>query len=296
MNLNNYPLWTAVITPMNENGSVDYPSLEKVLKEQKEAQNGLLILGSTGESLNLDLDEKKEILNFTLSLELELPIMVGVGGANLKTTSSWIEYLETLKVDSYLLVTPLYAKPGVIGQYEWFKHLMDLSTKPVVLYNVPGRTSKELEHQTVQMLKDHPRMWGIKEASGSVEEFKKYVNDAPNALVFSGDDALLPAFSKVGAKGLISVASNVWPKETNLYTKKCLDKSLKDEDCKLWEKASDSLFIASNPIPVKRLMSDLNIITSSVLRAPLTHKDLEDASELQNSHNKIISWFEKSFK
>jgi len=291
MDLNNYPLWTAVITPMLDNGEVDYESLERVLNQQVEAMNGLLILGSTGEALNLDLSEQKEILDFTLSLNLKAPIMVGVGGINLRETTEWIKYLESLDVHCYLLVTPLYAKPGTIGQYEWFQTLMDTSSRPVNLYNIPSRTGLALSHKTVQMLKDHPNLWAIKEASGSVDEFKLYVADAPKAKVFSGDDALLPVFSKVGAKGLISVSSNSWPAQTHLYTEQCLDGKLSDGDQRLWADCTNTMFIASNPIPVKRLMYEQGTIKTSVLRAPLTHRDLENADRLLTADEKINTWY-----
>lgn len=291
MNLNEYPLWTAVITPMKLNGDVDYDSLKNILDEQIEAKNGLLILGSTGESLNIDLQEQKDILEFVIKQNLPAPIMVGVGGVNLRSTLEWVEYLETQKVDAYLMVTPLYAKPERRGQTEWFKTLMDKSTRPVMLYNVPSRTGKGLCFDTVADLKDHKNMWAIKEASGSVEDFKKYVATAPNARVYSGDDALLPAFAKNGASGLVSVSSNAWPKATHTYTEQCLNGSLKDES--LWEECSNSLFCVSNPIPVKRLMAEEGRIATAVLRAPLTDKDLEDASLIKNSSARINEWLTK---
>ncbi len=290
MNLNDYKLWTAVITPMREDGSVHYDDLTKVLKDQESAGNGILILGSTGESLNLDEDEKVKILEHTLSLGLTTPIMVGVGGINLNQTRKWVDYLETLAVHSYLLVTPLYAKPGKIGQYEWFKSLLDSSTRPCMLYNVPGRTGVKMSFEAVDMLKDHPQFWAIKEASGSTEDFKRYVETAPNALVYSGDDAMLPEYTPLGAKGLVSVASNVWAKKTNSYVQKALGNKLSEDEKSLWNECSNSLFMASNPIPVKRLMKIDGQISSDTLRAPLTHKEIEDDSVLRTSHSKINEW------
>jgi 4-hydroxy-tetrahydrodipicolinate synthase len=289
MNLNEYPLWTAVITPMKNDGSVDYASLEKVLRDQEAAGNGWLILGSTGESLNLDEAERREILNFSLKLKPKVPVMVGVGGSNLRETKEWVSYLNTLPVHAYLLVTPLYAKPGVMGQYYWFKELLDLSSRPCMLYNVPSRTGKALEHKTVQMLADHSNFWAIKEASGSVEEFKKYRTDAPSAHIFSGDDGLTPDFAQHGAKGLVSVASNAWPKETNLFTRQSLAGTLDAKE--LWQKAADSLFIASNPVPVKRLMQEQKVIATAILRAPLCHEDLNDASPLLTAEANVKRWY-----
>jgi len=290
MNLNDYKLWTAVITPMKEDGSVNYDDLTNVLRDQEAAKNGILILGSTGEALNLDEDEKVKILEHTLSLNLTSPIMVGVGGINLTDTVKWIDYLETLPVHCYLLVTPLYAKPGTVGQYEWFKTLLDDSSRPCMLYNVPGRTGVKMSFEAIELLKDHKNFWAIKEASGSTEDFSKYVKAAPGAMVYSGDDAMLPDYTPLGAKGLVSVASNVWAKQTHNYVQKALSNELNETEKTLWRDCSNSLFMASNPIPVKRLMEIDGQITNATLRAPLTHKEIEDDSQLRLAHSKINEW------
>jgi 4-hydroxy-tetrahydrodipicolinate synthase len=289
MELNNYPLWTALITPMFENGAVDYASLGKLLKEQEEANNGILILGSTGEALNLDAHESRKILDFSIAQNLKVPLMCGVGGINLEQTRQWVQYLETLKLDAYLMVTPLYAKPGMKGQTVWFKTLMDTATKPVMLYNVPGRTGCPLNIDTVKALANHPRLWAIKEASGSCERFAEYVKAAPNARVYSGDDGMTPHYAPLGCKGLVSVASNVWPKATHVYTKQCLSGELKD--IALWERSADSLFLASNPIPAKRIMAHQNRISTPVLKSPLDHRDLEQLAPVIEADKEINNWF-----
>ena len=131
--IGSYIVWTAIITPMDEDGSLDLESFEKILRRQEAAGNAITILGSTGEALNIDESERKQILDFALGLKLKVPIMVGVGGINLHEQTKWIEYLNGLEVDAYLLVVPLYAKPGVHGQYGWFKHLLDTSKRPCML-------------------------------------------------------------------------------------------------------------------------------------------------------------------
>lgn len=289
--LNSFPVWTAVITPMNSDGSVDYESLENILRQQEAAGNGITILGSTGEALNIDDDEKKKILEFACGLKLSMPLMAGVGGINLNTQKEWIGYLNTLPIDCYLLVVPLYAKPGIYGQYGWFKELMDVSDKPCMLYNIPGRTAKNLEFETLKMLSGHKNFWAIKEASGSEEEFAKYTKAAPNALMMSGDDMMLPAFSKLGAKGVVSVASNVWPEETGLYAKQCLDGSFAGGD--VWKPAIEALFSASNPVPVKALMHELGMIGSATVRLPLSEKDLDDIQALKEADESIGNWFKE---
>lgn len=294
MNVRNYSLWTAVVTPFLEDGTVDYKSLENLLRDQEKAQNGIVILGSTGEALNLEMEEKKEILKFTLELKLSVPLMAGVGGINLRETKEWVEYLETLALHAYLFVTPLYAKPGKFGQYEWFKTLLDISTRPCMLYNVPGRTAVALNFDTVTMLKDHPNFWAIKEASGSAFDFKRYQECAPNAAMYSGDDSMTPIFASFGAKGLVSVASNVWPNETKEYVRQSLTMTL--EDSELWKECSDSLFIASNPVPVKALLHHIGKIKTNLMRAPLDHRDLKDIKPVVNAHESIQSWYKDQVK
>jgi 4-hydroxy-tetrahydrodipicolinate synthase len=292
--IDSYIVWTATVTPMLDDGSIDYDSFEKLLRTQEAAGNAITILGSTGEALNIDLDERKAILEFATKLNLDVPLMAGVGGINLNEQSAWIEYLNTMDIDAYLLVVPLYAKPGVHGQYGWFKHLLDLSQKPCMLYNVPGRAAKILEYEALSMLINHPKLWAIKEASGSVKDFARYIETAPNTRMMSGDDAMLPEFAPLGAKGVVSVLSNVWPEATQEYARQCINGSLKDKE--IWVKAVDALFCASNPIPVKAALYDLGKIKSPELRLPLSIKDMPDIEIVRKSDQEIKDWLNQLSK
>lgn len=288
-NIDGYIVWTAIITPMGDGGGVDYDSLEKLLREQDGAGNGITILGSTGEALNLDDIERKQILNFALSLKLNAPFMVGVGGINLNEQKTWVEYLNNLDgLDAYLLVVPPYAKPGVFGQYEWFKALMDLSKRPCVLYNVPGRTCKKLEFETVKMLVDHPNFWAIKEASGSLDDFKKFRQIAPNARMFSGEDGMLPEQCKLGCQGVISVLSNAWPTAAQAWARQSVDKNLVNPE--IWAKAAEAIFAAASPIPTKALLHDQGRIKSPALRPPLNIKDQADIEILRKADQEVQAW------
>jgi 4-hydroxy-tetrahydrodipicolinate synthase len=293
-NINNYPLWTAIVTPMNSDSSVDFESFEKILREQESANNAVVILGSTGEALNLDKAECKKILEFGLSLNLKVPVMTGIGGFNLNETLEYVKYLNTLSLDAYLVVTPLYAKPGEHGQTLWFKAIMDSATKPCMLYNVPSRTGVKMNFKAIANLKDHKNFWAIKEASGSVEDFKKYTEANPNARVYSGDDGMVYDFAPHGCKGLVSVASNSWPSETHAYVIKTLEGKLSKDEAVLWSKACDTLFIAANPVPVKNLMAYQGKIKTNTLRAPLNALDLEDNSPVIDANNKIQKWFKEN--
>ncbi|MGI4992808.1 4-hydroxy-tetrahydrodipicolinate synthase [Halobacteriovorax sp. GFR7] len=289
--INSTPLWTAVITPLNSDLTIDLDSLESILREQEAAGNGILILGSTGEALNLNLEERKNILNFVIDLELKVPLMCGVGGINLAETCEWVSYLDGLEIDAYLMVTPLYAKPGAEGQYEWFKALMDVSNKPVMLYNVPSRAGIELSFEAVKRLNKHKQFWAIKEASGSPEKFAKYVEAAgEQGRVYSGDDGMLPEFAPLGAKGLVSVASNPWPAQTHAYTVACLSGELSEEETKMWVESSNAMFVASNPVPAKWLMKENGQIKDASLRPPLSIKDMKLETNVLNANKKINEW------
>lgn len=293
-NLNQFPLWTAIVTPMNQDGSVDYESFKNILNEQDKAKNAIVILGSTGEALNLNKNECKKILEFGLNLKLSVPIMTGIGGYNLEDCLSYIDYLNTLEgLDAYLVVTPIYAKPGEHGQTHWFKSILDHSTRPCMIYNVPSRAGVKLNVNAIKSLNGHKNFWAIKEASGSVNDFKEYEAAAPNARMYSGDDGMMYDFAPYHLKGLVSVASNAWPVQTHLYTQLAIEQKLSKEEALLWQKASDSLFITANPVPVKNLMAYNKQIKTNLLRAPLSALDLSDRTPLIEAQSAVNEWFKK---
>lgn len=290
MHLDHYKLWTAVVTPFNEDESVDYDSLTHLLKEQEEAKNGILILGSTGEALNIKKEDRYKIIEFTQNLDLGVPLMVGVPGSDLNETLDWLFFLETKKIQAYLMVTPHYAKPGELGQLNWFTKLMDKVTRPVMLYNVPSRTGIDLNLKALETLVNHKNFWAIKEASGSIDKFMAYKKICGPKPVYCGDDALLPDFSQKGSAGLVSVASNAWPKETHLYVDKCLSGTL---DTDIWKEASNSLFLASNPVPVKKLLFLKKRIKNPITLLPLCSEDLKTDEGIINADRNIENWFKK---
>lgn len=293
--INSTPLWTAIVTPMNTDSSIDFESFEKILRQQEKTGNGVVILGSTGEALNLGKDECKKVLEFGLSLKLNIPVMTGIGGYNQRETLEYVRYLNGLQgLDAYLVVTPLYAKPGEHGQTEWFKAILDLAAHPCMLYNVPGRTGVKMNFNAVKNLKDHKNFWAIKEASGSVEDFKKYGEMAPKARMYSGDDGLVPDFAAHRCVGLVSVASNAWPQETRAYVIKALEHKLTVHEIEMWKKACDTLFIAANPVPVKNLMHAMGLIKTNVLRSPLDYRDLADNSPVLQANKNVQNWFKQN--
>jgi 4-hydroxy-tetrahydrodipicolinate synthase len=290
MNPKDITLWTAIVSPMNEDGSLDFESLNTLLRRQEEAGNGVVLLGSTGEGLALNLEDKKAFVEFATSQNFNIPFMVGVGGFDLDSNLEWIKYLEQNdKVTSYLMPTPLYAKPGVLGQIAWFEALLNASTKPCMLYNIPSRSGIKLHQEVIRELKGHPNLWALKDASGSISELQAYREASENLKVYSGEDALLPQQAPYGIAGLVSVSSNVWPKATAAYVNKCLNLELSGL-YPTWDKAVDALFRASNPIPAKVLLHQKSLIKTPTLRAPLTHLELVDARELMEADKNINQW------
>ncbi|MDR8392167.1 4-hydroxy-tetrahydrodipicolinate synthase [Aliifodinibius sp. S!AR15-10] len=291
--LNDTNVWTALVTPMQENGDLDLEDLATLIHKQDEAGNGVLILGSTGEGLALGYEDKRQVVHTATSLNIDVPIMVGVGGFNLREQIEWIESCQEFGPDAFLLVTPLYAKPELQGQIEWFKALMDAANKPCMLYNVPSRTGSWLEKQALATLSDHPNMYAMKEAGGSIEHFQAYRMAAPSVPMYSGDDGWTPYFSLNGCRGLVSVMANVWPKATHRYVELCLEGNTRDL-VPHWKEPIASLFSVSNPIPSKVLLKEKGWIKSSTLRPPLTDKDLKDTKRLLKADESITKWYEEN--
>ncbi|OUS23864.1 4-hydroxy-tetrahydrodipicolinate synthase [Thalassotalea sp. 42_200_T64] len=287
--LNDFSLWTALITPFDQHGAVDYDCLAKIVDDQQQAGNGILICGSTGEGLAIEQEEQLQMVKFICQLKPQVPLMVSVGGANLPAQTAWINACNELPIDCYLLTVPLYAKPGVVGQTQWFSALMDAAKYPCMLYNVPSRSAVSIPKQTVKNLANHKNLWALKEASGDINEFLGFVEAAPHLKIYSGEDALMPYLASAGAVGLVSVCANAWPEATNLYVQKALA-GYGEELFPTWYNAITPLFEVANPIPVKVLMHKQAVINTPVLRAPLTHLELESDAELLAADAAITQW------
>lgn len=292
MNFTDTQLWTALVTPMQENGDLHSEDLASLINRQDEAGNGVLVLGSTGEGLALGLDDKKQVVKTAANLNIDIPVMAGVGGFNLKAQLEWIEFCRPL-VEAFLLVIPLYSKPGPKGQVKWFKALLDAAEKPCMVYNVPSRTGVKMSPLVLKELKDHPNFKAVKEAGGSIVDYQNYRKEAPELAFFSGDDALSPFFAMAGCDGLVSVASNVWPKETHRYIEWCL-KGRGPELLPLWKESSDALFSAPNPVPTKALLKEKGWISTATLRPPLTEDEIDNFSLLKKADDRIQSWYEET--
>jgi 4-hydroxy-tetrahydrodipicolinate synthase len=289
-NLAGYSTWTALITPFDHQGDIDFFSLQNIAQTQADAGNGILLLGSTGEGLALTLAQQTSIVEFVCQLDLPVPLMVAVGGYDLAAQVSWIERCNALPIDAYLLGTPLYAKPGPVGQTQWFTRLLDTAKFPCMLYNVPSRSGVEIPLSTLKNVEHHKNCWAMKEASGDLNKFLAYRQHCPVVELFSGEDAMMPYLAKAGAKGLVSVCANAWPQATHRYVELSLNGKVKSL-FPLWQNAIDLLFQVANPIPVKALMAEQQNIKTAILRAPLTHLELEDNRALLAADQQINQWF-----
>jgi 4-hydroxy-tetrahydrodipicolinate synthase len=290
--LNKHVVWTAVVTPLLADGKVDYPSLENLLNKQAEAGNGIVLLGSTAEALNLSNTDKNEIVRFATKLNLKTSMILGIGGQQLEDQKAWMKFGEEHAFDGYLLVTPLYAKPGLVGQTKWFESLMNTSTRPCMLYNVPGRSAVAMHPDVLKNLAGHKNLWSLKEASGSIEKYSQFRQAAPTLTIYSGDDALLPFFVPMGCTGVVSVAGNAWPQETRRYAELALAQKF-DKIFPLWEKASNSMFLASNPLPVKALLAHKGWIKTATMQAPLHHDDFKQVGVQAEMYQQVQQWFAK---
>jgi len=289
----NIRLWTALVTPLLPNGDIDFLGLTKVAQQQAEAGNGITLLGSTGEGLSLTPDEQLAVVKCIAELSLNVPIMVAVGGYNLSAQLAWIKQCNNLAISAYLLASPIYTKPGVVGLTQWFNALLDQAQYPCMIYNVPSRSGVNIPVAAMQNIQHHQTCWAIKEASGCLDTFLAFTQHCSMLEVFSGEDAMMPYLAGAGVKGLVSVAANVWPKATHRY----VDLALQGEHQSLfpvWKNAVEALFQVASPIPTKVLMHQKNILEHPTLRAPLTEHEISVNNNLIDIDQQINQWFEEN--
>ncbi|OJU73043.1 MAG: 4-hydroxy-tetrahydrodipicolinate synthase [Alphaproteobacteria bacterium 40-19] len=264
-------LWTALVTPFSQQGTVCFQDLEKLLRRQEEVGLGVVLFGSTGEGISLSCGERQEILKFVCALKLSIPLMVTVPGVFLQQSLEWVEFTRSYPVHSYLLTCPVYTKPGIEGQITWFKTLMDRVQKPCFLYNNPFRSAVPLSVQAVQALAMHPYFAGIKDSGASLNFLMDYRSVCPKSAIFCGDDPWISAMAPYGAAGLISVISNLLPSLSLKHVQQSLTGHSSYTD--IWWKVNQFLSGASNPIPIKRALKEMGLMACDSVRLPLSQKD-----------------------
>lgn len=262
--------YTAIVTPFNENGDVDYAKLRELIERQIEGGvEGIVPVGTTGESPTLDYDEHRRVIEVCVeTARKRIKVIAGTGANSTSEAIELTRHAVACGADATLQVTPYYNKPNSQGLVRHFTAVADLGL-PTVLYNIPGRTGREIPLDTVIELARHPNIVAIKEAGGSVDRVSQIVTRC-NLTVLSGDDSLTLPMMIVGAKGVISVASNVAPRAVADMVHAALrgDWAQAQMLHRKYYRLFADLFLDTNPIPVKAALAMMGQI-KEVYRLPL---------------------------
>jgi len=264
----------ALVTPMQPDGTLDLESLRRLIEfHLAEGTDGIVAVGTTGESATLDEDEHCEVIRLTIEqVGGRVPVIAGTGANSTTEAIALTREAKELGADACLLVTPYYNKPTQEGLYRHYRAVAEAVDIPQILYNVPGRTACDMLPETVARLAGVPNIIGIKEATGKLDRLSEIQRlRGQDFLLYSGDDATAREFCLMGGHGVISVTANVAPR---LMHELCVaarqgDRALAgDIDAKL-EGLHRELFIESNPIPVKWALAEMGLIQAGI-RLPLT--------------------------
>ena len=263
----------ALITPFKDNYEVDFDALEKVIDFVINGEVEYLVtLGTTGETPTLSTDEKIAIINFTFEkVKDRVPVVVGIGGNNTSELINDLNNFPLAKAIAVLSSSPNYNKPSQEGIYMHYKALAEASPKPIILYNVPGRTGSNINASTTLQLAGIENIAGIKEASGNMVQCMQILKNKPeNFLVVSGDDHLALPLVSCGMDGVISVAANSFPKDFCEMIRLALAGNFEKARALHYKclEGMDLLFAENNPAGVKAFLAELGII-KNVLRLPL---------------------------
>ena len=278
--------FTALVTPFNTDGRVDYGALRELINWQiASGVEGIVPVGTTGESPTLDMEEHLKVIEVAIEVAAKKAIIIAGTGAN--STSEALDLTREAKqlgADATLQVTPYYNKPNAEGMFRHFSAVADLGL-PVVLYNVPGRAGKEIPLETVVRLAANPMVVAIKEAAGNVDRVSAILN-ACEMTVLSGDDSLTLPMISVGASGVISVASNVIPAEvSNMVRLARLEKFADARELhRMYYPLFRDLFLDTNPIPVKAALAMMGRILPTY-RLPLC----EPSDKIREQLHKTLS-------
>lgn len=277
---------TAIVTPFKANGSIDDGALRNLVAWQVESKIDFLVpCGTTGETPTLTRDEWLRVIETTIEVtDGRVPI---VAGATSNATSVAVELAQTVAkikgVDAILSASPYYNKPTQEGQYQHFRAIAEAVNKPIVLYNVPGRSAANIEPATLGRLAELKNIVGVKEASGNLSQIADVLHAVPeDFLVFSGDDALTLPVVSLGGVGIISVASNEIPKEMAEMTRAALagDWTAAQRLHKKYLPLMQANFIESNPMPVKAVLAMMGMIEENY-RLPMVRMKADTRAKLE---------------
>ena len=251
----------ALVTPFNKDGSINYDELKSLLEMHASSSDGILILGTTAEAETLTLEEKMEVLKFSVKVvNKRVPLVCGAGSNNTLESMKMAKLFSENGADYLLVITPYYNKTNESGLVKHFTDIAEASSVPIILYNVPSRTGMNISVNVIEQIYKNKKIIGIKEASGNMSyamKLVKYLSD--DFLMFSGNDDLIVPMMSIGSVGVISVLANIAPKSTKLICDYAFKNDYKNASLlqtKLLPVIND-LFIEVNPIPVKEAMNYL---------------------------------------
>ena len=267
-------LGVALVTPFSENGNVDYAGLQRLVELQIQGGTDYLVVhGTTGESVTLTKEEKVTTLDFIKEIAANrIPIVLGIGGNNTREVCNELDSTDLSGVSGILSVSPAYNKPTQEGIYQHYKAISQATDREIILYNVPGRTSKNVVAETtVRCAEDFKNIVAVKEASGDLEQVMSILQNRPDGFeVLSGDDALTLAMIGCGADGVISVVGNAFPQVFSKMVHAALESNMAEARTQHYQlfEMIDWLFVDGNPAGIKEVLKYLNICHNYV-RLPL---------------------------
>ena len=277
----------AIVTPMHEDGSVDYPALRRLIDWHiDEGTDCIGVVGTTGESPTVSVDEHCEIIRASVEQARgRVPIMAGCGANSTAEAIELTRFAKQVGADCHLQVVPYYNRPTQEGQYRHFRAIAEAVELPMVLYNVPGRTVADMLHETVLRLAQVPGIVGIKEATGNLERAQWLIRDVPaHFSVYSGDDPTAVALMLCGGKGNVSVTANIAPRlmhELSVAAVAGNAKQAMEIQRKLMP-VHKQLFVQANPIPLKWAMQRMGLC-GGALRLPMTPLEAQFEAQVEDA-------------
>jgi len=278
--------YVALVTPMFENGDIDYKSLEKLVRfHVEQGTHGIVSVGTTGESATLPFDEHVNVVKETVAMAAgAIPVIAGSGANSTAEAIFLTEQLGAAGIDGFLSVVPYYNKPQQAGMVAHFNAIADASDLPVLLYNVPGRTVADMLPETVAELASHKNIVGLKDATGDISRLKATQALVPSDFVLlSGDDATSCEFMCEGGHGVISVTANVVPKAIAQMCEAALAKDF--DKCRAIDDSIELLhsvlFIEPNPVIPKWALYKMGMMESAQMRLPMVLPELVSKKHIE---------------
>lgn len=279
-------LGVALVTPFDQSKEVDFAGLGKILAHLRDHVDYLVLFGTTGESVTLSQSEKSAILEFVINNNpTNLPLVYGLGGSNTLGLKDELVSASFEGISAILSVSPAYNKPSQSGIKEHYTMLADHSPLPIILYNVPGRTSSNLTSTTTLALSKHSMICGIKEASGDIEQIIRIASGRePDFLLISGDDLLTLPLMSIGASGLISVLANAYPRQFKQMLSNYKSGNLTEASSLLysWAPLNALMYEEGSPTGIKQVLSELGVCSNQV-RLPLVAASADLAERIKEN-------------